>query len=236
MTQYFPNEDPLNDAARRHYGSSKSQLLRQVLDAARQGTLTATWREALQPPTYSLPAHRIYTDGDFLAVEELREMAPAPWEPGHPAGWRDALDAWYLAYRTLLIEQAVGTQQKLARSLETQTATLNTKYTVMAGRTTTTLAQELRGTLSDFDHNSDVARRQFDDFYVTERDRLGASYLAGLAAGGDDAGWVEWFEARVANWNDAQAAELARAQIAAPAFRAQWERLPSYWTGEPAPT
>jgi len=235
MTQHFQDEDPLNEAARRHYGSSRSQILRQILDSARQGTLTTSWRDTLQPPTYSLPAHLIYTDSDLLAVEEIREMAPAAWEPGHVASWREALDAWYLAYRAVLIDQAVSTQQNLVRSLQTRTTILTTKYQGIARRTTT-LAEDLRTTLSDFDHNSDLARRQFDDFYIAQRDRLGASYLAGLAAGGDDASWVEWFEARVAKWNNAQAAAVARAQIASPTIRAELERLPAYWIGQATST
>jgi hypothetical protein len=97
---------------------------------------------------------------------------------------------------------------------------------------TVSLAEEVRGTLSDFDRYIDLSRRQFDDLYIARRDRLGASYLAGRAAGGDDTGWADWFEARIAKWNNSQAAEVTRAQIASPDFRAEFERLPAYWAWE----
>jgi hypothetical protein len=60
--------------------------------------------------------------------------------------------------------------------------------------------------------------------------------LAGLAAGSDGAGWVEWFQTRVAKCNNAQAAAVARAQIASPTFRAELQRLPTYWIRQATPT
>jgi hypothetical protein len=235
MTQLFPDDDAFNDAAPHRYGSIRSQILRATLDRARKGTLTTSWRDDLQPSIDSIPARPISTDPDHLAIEEIRQMPRAAWEPGHSRNWRDALDSWYLAYRAVLIDQAVTNQQNLGRILQSRTKALNSRY---QGRlrhfatATVSLAEEVRGTLSDFDRYIDLSRRQFDDLYIARRDRLGASYLAGRAAGGDDTGWADWFEARIAKWNNSQAAEVTRAQIASPDFRAEFERLPAYWAWE----
>jgi hypothetical protein len=235
MTQLLPDEHPFNDASRHHHGSIRSQILRNTLDSARKGTLKTSWRDDLQPPIDSIPAQPIYTDPDHLVVEEIRQMPPAAWEPGNSSNWRDAVDAWYLAYRAVLIDQAVTNQQNLSRMLQSRTTALNSRYQSIMRRfatPTVSLAEEVRGTLGDFDRYIDLSRRQFDDLYIAQRDRLGASYLAGRAAGGDDTGWTDWFEARMAKWNNSQAAEVARAQIASPDFRAEFERLPAYWAGE----
>jgi hypothetical protein len=235
MTQHFPDEDPRNDAAREHYDRTRNQILLETLEKARQGTLAESWRADLQPPEYGMPADRIYTDADMLAIEEIRHMDVAAWEPGQVAGWRHALDAWYLAYRGVLIEYTVSTDRNFGRILQTRTQTLTTKYLGILRSSpalTSTLADEVRGTLSDLDGNMDRSRRQFDDSYIVQRDRLGASYLAGLAAGGDDNDWVQWLQARITAWNNSQAAEATRAQLEKPEFRTEMQRLPTYWAGE----
>ena len=94
MTQRFPYEDPRNDAAREDYDRTRNHILLETLGKARQGTLATSWRDDLRPPEYGMPADRIYTDADLLAIEEIRHMDLAAWEPSEAASWRHALDAW----------------------------------------------------------------------------------------------------------------------------------------------
>lgn len=76
-------------AAERHYRVLRTQALRQILALARNGALKPDWRDTLDTPQRSATAHRIYTDGDLLAIEDLRQMDYAAWEPGHASSWRD---------------------------------------------------------------------------------------------------------------------------------------------------
>ena len=96
------DEDGFSTAAARHYRSLHTQMLRGVLALARRGALRPDWRDRLQPPQRSTTTHHIYTDGDVLAVAELRQRECAAWEPGHASNWRDALTSWYLASRVAL--------------------------------------------------------------------------------------------------------------------------------------
>ena len=100
---------------------------------------------------------------------------------------------------------------------------------------TSALGDEVRGTLSDLDGSMDRSRRQFDDSYSVQPDRLGASYLAGLAAGPNDNDWVQWFQTRISAWNNLQVAAATRAQLEQPGCRAEMQRLPPYWVGEKPP-
>jgi hypothetical protein len=223
----------LDAAARRHYGTTQSWLVRGVLDRARRGTLTTSWREDLKPPTYNASAHQIYADADFLAVEEIRQTTTAPWEPNADWDWRTALDAWYLAYRSVLVDQAVTLRRALDQSLQTRNKTLATLHLRVRGAASIVpLGEDVSGgPLIAFDHNLDLARRGGDESYIAERDSLGASYLAGLKAGGETCDWVGWLEKRIAAWTNLQAAEAARARLANAAARAELESLPSYWIG-----
>lgn len=147
MTQRFPYEDPRNDAAREHYDRTRNHILLETLGKARQGTLATSWRDDLRPPEYGMPADRIYTDADLLAIEEIRHMYLAAWEPSEAASWRHALDAWYLAYRAVLIENRVSTDRNFGRILQTRTQTLTIMYLGSLRNSpalTTTLADEIR--------------------------------------------------------------------------------------------
>ena len=74
--------------------------MRAVLDKARAGDLTTDWRDNLTTPTPPMPAD---ADSAAQALDELRALAPAPWEPNAARGdWRAALDAWYLTRREII--------------------------------------------------------------------------------------------------------------------------------------
>jgi hypothetical protein len=92
--------------------------MRAVLDNARAGDLTADWRNSLTAPTPPTPA-----DADIAAqaLDDLRALPAAPWEPNTAGGdWRAALDAWYLARREI-IDAATDLNDSIRRS---QRATL----------------------------------------------------------------------------------------------------------------
>jgi hypothetical protein len=73
--------------------------MRAVLDHARGGDLDPGWRDTLAPPTTP-----VATDVEHAeqAVNDLRTLSVAAWEPGAAGDWRTALDAWYLARRELI--------------------------------------------------------------------------------------------------------------------------------------
>ena len=62
-------------------------------------------------PTRAFGAHQMYTDSDRLAVDEVRELPPAAWEPNSEASWRDAVSAWYAAARGVIHEEYVMTAE-----------------------------------------------------------------------------------------------------------------------------
>lgn len=58
-----------------------------------------------------------------------------------------------------------------------------------------------------------------------QRDGLGASYLAGLAAGGEAVDWVGWYLERIPAWTNEQIATARRAQVKDAAYRAELEEF-----------
>ena len=111
-------------AAERHYRVLRTQALRQILAVARNGALKPDWRDTLDTPQRSATAHHIYTDGDLLAIEDLRQMDYAAWEPGHASSWRDALSAWYSAARQALHEDRALALQLQVTSTQDRDKTL----------------------------------------------------------------------------------------------------------------
>jgi len=48
--------------------------------------------------------------------------------------------------------------------------------------------------------SNDATARSTHNMYVATRDELGASYRAGLRAGGDDVDWVGWYRDHIGRW------------------------------------
>jgi hypothetical protein len=65
--------------------------------------------------------------------------------------------------------------------------------------------------------------------YVAARDELGASYRAGLRAGGDDVDWLSWYRDYISRWPLGVMRDAATARLELPDIRRQMETLPDYW-------
>jgi hypothetical protein len=65
--------------------------------------------------------------------------------------------------------------------------------------------------------------------YRATRDGFGASYRAGLAGGGEDCNWVQWYRNRIADYR--RAAQLGASQaLKTRSYRRSLEQLPAYGT------
>ena len=98
-------------------------LLRAHLLSARDGTLTATWRDNLtrtvtEPNGLTAVQHQVRV----AAATELANLPPADWEPDRGVGWRAALDAWFEAIKQCLTETD-ETEQRLRTQTRINLAT-----------------------------------------------------------------------------------------------------------------
>lgn len=137
----------------------------------------------------------------MLAVAELRQREYAAWEPGQASNWRDALTSWYLASRVALhddralpaeiqIETVKTRDQTLAHALEMRVKGVNAVDAL----------DRLEVALDSSDVSTDSTTRTTHELYIAARDELGASYRAGLRAGGDDVDWVGWYRDHINRW------------------------------------
>lgn len=194
------------------------EILGRALEAARGGSLTLNWREQLTSPAGCPP------DVAMLALEEVRQMPVAAWEPAASADWEEALGSWFGTTRALLVQDYIhkAAQQHLA--LETRSTSFLHPHVFHDGRLADMVRKE--------DYGSDIATdnliRQQTSLYIVARDRACASYLAGLAAGGRPNDWVGWFSQRIDTWEHRGAAESNRMQL--DWITKIWEQLPLYWT------
>ncbi|MBU8834476.1 hypothetical protein [Mycolicibacterium goodii] len=208
-----------------------------ALNAARAGTLTPNWRDTLtvdvlyemtgspggRPPAAAVSIGQC--DAEDLALYEVVTSPVADWEPYAAGGdWRRALDAWYHeSIRRLDAYEAAQNRHwaELREGMSAQMLRLHPATTVMG-----------------------AALRKpspIDEFMSTfQRDRLGALYRAGLAAGGETNDWIGWYRNRAAQWDvtgDAQKhagmkqailTDLTEPQSITEQ-RAAMEKLPDYW-------
>jgi hypothetical protein len=125
MTACAPgDEDGFSTAAARHYRSLDTKMLREILALARRGALRPDWHDRLAPPQRGTTTHHIYTDGDLLAVEALRQRDCAPWEPGHAGDWREPLTARYLESRVALHDDCALTAEIQIQTVKARDQTL----------------------------------------------------------------------------------------------------------------
>ncbi|WP_292981251.1 hypothetical protein [Mycobacterium sp.] len=166
------------------YASFRHSLVGDILRRARDGALDRDWRERFT--TYHPVLLKANADTVALIHHEMAELPEQPWEPYAAAGdWREALDAWY-----------------------SDTLALETSYehAILAGRPRPPAEPE-----SGHDWLASYAAGQpkqaADDSRTRQnllrnRDGFGASYRAGLAAGGVDVDWEGWYWQRVKLWDD----------------------------------
>jgi hypothetical protein len=200
-----------------------------VLEQARDGGLSPTWRDDLPPSNLALGSGAV-VEAVEMAVKEIRQMPYAAWEPEHAPDWRTALDAWYIDSRGLLTHSYAGNSHRLTANMFTNDDVVS--YGVRSRAPTDESASVVRllTCAMSIDETADQARNRLGQSYTQTRDWLTAAYLAGLAAGGQDTDWIEWFKTRVAQWPpDEPATRGAKTELNHPAFREKLERLPTYW-------
>lgn len=213
-----------------YFNAELSNRLLKALSAARFGTLAPDWREELQ---LHHTGQHVMSDAERLAVEEIRMMPPAAWEPGHSTGWRESLDAWYVCSRDMLT-------RKYAASLHGTIGTIGSPDSRLlhAVRVRHAGVDNGRG-LDDLlvnvivsaEQTADRFRRTYEGVYIQERDGFTASYLAGLSGrGATDIDWLQWYAQRVADWPaDNPGKSRGAMEIRDPSFKSLHERLPDYW-------
>ncbi len=168
-----------------------------ALRKARQGTLAPDWRANLRAKDI-VPG---LLDVSQAAVDALRAAPVAPWEPWAAGGdWRRALESWYAA--SIALSDRLGNGAARWRATEPDQA--------WGAPTIEAVAAEAQ---------RETARREQ---VRRDRDALTASYLAGLAAGGDPLDWRGWFRARTGATEDQP---LGYPDIAT--------ELPTHWTELP---
>lgn len=193
------------------------EVLGRAVEAARGGSLTLDWRERLTTPAGCPP------DDGVLAIEEVRQMPVAAWEPASAVPWDEALGSWYATTRALLVEDYIQHVTQQHTALESRSRQLLRQQYLPPGG----LADHVRSEDFGSDIATDRLIRQRANLYIVARDRAGASYLAGLAAGGRPNDWVGWFSQRIDAWDDRGIAESNRLQLGW--ITRNWEQLPLYW-------
>ena len=85
---------------------TKAGLLRVQLLCARQGVLDVDWRtavlESVGEPMEGISER--HQELRLQAAEEVANLPNADWEPDMKVGWREALEAWFVATKQCLDE------------------------------------------------------------------------------------------------------------------------------------
>ncbi len=213
-------------ASGRHFRTLTLHYLRTHLSQARAGELAPQWRDDLAPRNSGTTAATRFTDAETLAIAELHETPFAPWEPHQAHDWKQALDSWYITSRAALNEE-----RRIAETHWHEDALLlDSSLAYEADERTDELTYRILNA-DNVDRHLDLRRTAAHSLYVTTRDTLGASYRAGLAAGGlaTPGRWVDWYRARIACWPDHAAAAAAAANLDNHTTREKMQDLPAYW-------
>lgn len=183
-------------------------LLSGILHKARHGELQRDWRSRL-PASALSPSFTVGPEWGRidLVIDELATTPAQLWEPYATAGdWRRALDAWYAT--ALNLEAAREAERWRWQATEPDLLDID--------------GQPVAAALDEIERERQASNRWWDEQQGT-RDTLTASYLAGLAGGGDPINWVDWYVHR-----------KQRATLGATSGWTAWmEQLPSYWTNQP---
>lgn len=198
------------------YVTMRHMMIGGILSRARLGTLDPNWRTHLL--TYFPAARSDATKAGATLVQlEATELPVQPWEPYAARGdWREALDAWYSATLALETECEAAHAERPRPPADDSGG-----------------VDWLSGAAAGQQQQSD-ADRYMRESQQRIRDGLGASYRAGLAAGGVEIDWVTWYRERVATWDDLGREELRadyrRHQADEQGWRDYLQQLPDYWT------
>jgi hypothetical protein len=216
--------------ARSRYAGLRNGVWADVLRWARSGELPPDWRTHL--PGYlariaAIVRDEMTADVDGLVLHEFATLAPQPWEPYAAGGdWRAALEAWYRDRLAVHDRQHRHHQERSAAPRPFRPPADTEFAALMACRQADTAALLVIG-------------------YERKRDRIEASYRAGLAAGGDDQDWTGWYRQRIIDTWDRRHDEIyghglcgidrELHSLADPDWVAQMQTLPGYWHDTAAP-
>ena len=217
MATRFPDHD--ETLGQLNFRLYFGEVLREALQRARDGLLEPQWRDNVAAG--SRLSHLQSNDpyGVFVpVVTAINEMPRAAWEPGHSPGWRAALDSWFDASRAALAED---------RNIKLEQHAKNTNLGMIAARVAAPSAHAALTQIANTDAQKDDLARKSLSMFIIERDKLTASYGAGLAAGGEAVDWRTWLEDRIATWDNESAANVAR--ITLQQQNSYLQRLPAYW-------
>jgi hypothetical protein len=216
--------DDRQDLVRRLYQTAHLETWLQILWDARTGALPRDWRlsaaSIAESATENVDA--AFGDAERLAARAVLDdfAARQPWEPTANVGWRAALDGWFAAI---------------------------TRFDVAAVQTVS--AGQLKWVIDDQpparEHALFWARAV--EQYRRMRDHHGAAYYAGLACGGLDVDWRQWYRHRIESWlpqldddaNERPPWSRCAATLEAldqGALDEQYVMLPSYWQSGPGPS
>lgn len=228
--------DPKPNPAGAVYSSHYTGVLKRVLEAARAGSLPADWRAHIPRPSGIFNTSPRFQEAGVVAIQQLGDMEPQPWEPGQASDWRQALDAWFASSRFLLAVEHTGLIELQLRTVRTSERSLGSQLPnvdVTAGEPDPK-APPWNIVAGEFLHNADRTLRGSIDNYIVLRDWLTASYLGGLAAGGSPhVDWRQWLTSRVDEWTDASGMyrNRVRSETMIPAGSHPIDKLPTYWLG-----
>lgn len=206
-----------SDPTQLYYRLLRNTLLGKTLQRARDGLLTPTWRDSLHED----PAvrHNYSADVHALVLADILESPTAPWEPGHAPDWRTALTAWYTSARA-----ALGESRQLNMIVLANQVGASARGVMMHAGS----ADQLVAAIATEDMTDDTVRSGHET-YIAERDKLTASFLAGLVAGGESFDWQGWLAARAETWPNELMVNNVRLMLRSEALTPYWQKLPSYW-------
>ncbi|SLH40802.1 hypothetical protein [Mycobacteroides abscessus] len=219
-----------------HCANVRLELMEIALQQARAGQLAGDWRERIAAPQRLEGTAQPYLDGDALAVQEIKEMPKALWEPGVARTWREALDAWYLATREMLGSAA---QSSIEALKVMRLSGLQGQIMIFRSRNTA-LSLTGAGGFAEYLSQKDQTEPQIDAHVLRilagigeMRDEIECSYRAGMAAGGDDIDWAQWMQERLTHWHDLDHVQHWRHRLQSGQGHSELEMLPDYWGGGP---
>lgn len=132
--------------------------LRQVaLERAREGSLDPTWRDRLPLFNVSLPPGAP-SEGFEMAIEKIRRMPYAAWEPDHAPDWLTALGVWYIDSRSLLTQSYTANMHQLAATMVTANHILSHDLQHPACDDQSTLLSHLLASEVSINEKADSAR------------------------------------------------------------------------------
>lgn len=202
--------------------AARAKHMSDILFRVRLGHLSPDWRNNLRSVAAQMGVSGPQADAEAAAILDLQTLPIAPWEP-HQSDWRGSLDSWYFAARQNAADRYVNT---VRLDVEQLTASDPVVALIASGQ----LAEKILKSVAPQDCQADTTRQVYMQAYIAERTSLTGSYLAGLAAGGEDVDWRSWYRTEIMAWPaDHPSRHRCEFEIADRTH----EKLPQYWAAAP---